>query len=186
MADETTAANVPEHTPTSADSLDSQTLATQPTDEDFKRRWELFNEHKRQVWADMQSGSDNYDQSLLTLSSGALALSLAFIKDVVPLKDAHNVWMLFASWFAFAACILSVIASYKLSVKVQESAIEEARKAYFGDDANDSGSDVEQKKYERRKHALDFCNNFSGGSFIIGFLLTILFAIINVEQVVRR
>ena len=49
----------------------------------------------------MQSGSDNYDQSLLTLSSGALALSLAFIKDVVALKDAHHVWMLFASWFAF-------------------------------------------------------------------------------------
>jgi hypothetical protein len=42
-----------------------------PADEK-KLRWELYGEHKKQTWQDIQSSTDNYDQSLLTLSSGEL------------------------------------------------------------------------------------------------------------------
>ena len=61
-------------------------------------RLELYNEHRRQAWQDIQMSTDQFDRSLLTLSSGALVLSLAFIKDAVPLKDAVGIYWLYSSW----------------------------------------------------------------------------------------
>lgn len=39
-----------------------------------------------------------YDKALLTLASAALALSLAFTKDLVPFATAQKLWVLIASW----------------------------------------------------------------------------------------
>ena len=132
---------------------------------DFDRRFALFREHMLHAWANIQSGSDSYDQSLLTVSSGALALSLAFIKDVVPLKEAHYMWMLFASWFAFASCILSVIASYRQSVKVQIPAIEEARRVLFSEECDEPENEVEKRRIDKARTTLTFLNNCSGADF---------------------
>ena len=45
---------------------------------------ELYAKHIAQTWSDQQASSDSFDNNLLTFSSAALGLSLAFIKDVVP------------------------------------------------------------------------------------------------------
>ena len=42
-----------------------------------------------------------YDKAILTLSSAALALSLTFTKDVVPLLTASGIWLLYSSWVLF-------------------------------------------------------------------------------------
>lgn len=56
-----------------------------------------------------------FDRALLTLSSGALAVSLAFLKDypegVVP---GTRGWLLVA-WLLLAGCMFSVLASFKVS-----------------------------------------------------------------------
>jgi hypothetical protein len=188
MDDGRSLAKSTEQTPSDDNEPQSQVTAdSQFESEELGRRWELLTEYIRQARADMQSSSDSYDESLLKLSGGALALSLAFIKDIVPLKDAHYMWMLFVSWLAFAICILCVIASYRLSADVQEPSIEDARKMYFGADGDESPHDLaKNKRLGRKRKALTFCNNFSGASFVAGFLLTILFVIINVLQVVRK
>ena len=36
---------------------------------------QVYFEHLKQAWADIQSGSDHYDKNILTLSSGGLGLS---------------------------------------------------------------------------------------------------------------
>lgn len=174
----TGAVPAPEQHPTE----DAPLAATEaaPDEADVKRRWELFNEQKRQAWADMQSGSDEYDRSLLTLSSGTLALSLAFIKDVAPLKIAVRPWMLFASWIAFAASILITLVSFRLSIAAQAEHLEYARQ-YYLDRNDESGS--RRSLYSK---CLDVCNFASGIMFFTGFVLTIWFVIINVIEVVRR
>jgi len=55
---------------------------------DQEQRQKLCDEHRRQIWQDIQSSADNFDKYILTLSSGALGLSLSFIKDIVPLGTA--------------------------------------------------------------------------------------------------
>lgn len=47
------------------------------------------------------------DQTLVTVSSGALALSTAFIKDLTPINCTLS--LLILSWIAFLICIVSVV-----------------------------------------------------------------------------
>jgi hypothetical protein len=76
------------------------------------RAEELYDEHRNKVWKDIESGTESFDRNLLTFSNGALGLSLAFIKDVVPLGKAVWIAALFTSWFAFALCIAVTMASF--------------------------------------------------------------------------
>ena len=45
-------------------------------------------------WTRNLSNSEKYDNAILTLSTGILAISLAFIKDIVPLNKALYVFLL--------------------------------------------------------------------------------------------
>src|SRR4051812_40324343 len=108
--------------------------AGQRTPEQLERDLQCFNDHKRQVWSDMQAGSDEFDRGLLTLSSGALALSLAFIKDVVPFAKSVHIPLLFISWISFALCIIVTLASFRFSVIAQERHLEYARRVYIDGD----------------------------------------------------
>jgi hypothetical protein len=58
---------------------------------ELTRAEELYDQHRDKVWDDIKSGTESFDKNMLTFSSGALALSLAFIKDVVPLSKA--IWI---------------------------------------------------------------------------------------------
>jgi hypothetical protein len=55
------------------------------------RAEKLHDEYRKKVWDDIKSGTENFDKYMLTFSSGALGLSLAFIKDVVPIGRA--IWI---------------------------------------------------------------------------------------------
>jgi hypothetical protein len=55
---------------------------------------------------------ESFDRAILTLSAGALGLSLVFIKDVVPLPAAIGLWLLFWSWGLLGAAILLTLFSF--------------------------------------------------------------------------
>ncbi len=58
-----------------------------------------------------------FDRAILTLSAGSLGLSLAFLRDVVPLKSALNLSVLFGSWCLFGGAILLTLLSFFASQK---------------------------------------------------------------------
>src|SRR5580692_9406356 len=87
------------------------------------RAEELYDLHRDKVWEDIKSGTESFDKYMLTFSSGALALSLAFIKDVVPLGRAVWITSLIGSWIAFVLCILVTLMSFQFSIKALESTI---------------------------------------------------------------
>src|SRR6266576_3941345 len=82
---------------------------------DRTRAEELYDLHRDKAWEDIKSGTENFDKYMLTFSSGALGLSLAFIKDAVPLKTAVWITSLVGSWIAFVLCILATLLSFRLS-----------------------------------------------------------------------
>ena len=61
------------------------------------RSYDLYIEHQKQAWSDCQSGSDEFDKSILTYSSAGLGTSLVFIKDIVPLAHTIYLNLLYAS-----------------------------------------------------------------------------------------
>jgi hypothetical protein len=70
----------------------------------------------------MQESQDQYDKSIITLSSGALGLSFAFIDKLVHLDHAQGKWVLLASWIFWAGAISSTLASFYFSQKAMELA----------------------------------------------------------------
>ena len=63
-----------------------------PTPEDSARA-EIQKEID-DVYQTINENQAECDKQILTLSSGFLAVALAFIKDVVPLKEAELLWLL--------------------------------------------------------------------------------------------
>jgi hypothetical protein len=68
------------------------------------------------TFATINKDQGEYDRQLLTLSSGFLAVSLAFIKDVVPLKDAEFLPILYTAFILLGCCIMLVLFSYQFSI----------------------------------------------------------------------
>jgi len=130
------------------------------------------------IWEDIQSSTDSFDQSLLTLSSGALGLSLAFIKDIVPLKDAVWIALLFTSWIAFALCIVSTVASFLLSVKANKQQLGYIDEYYIH--RNDLALD--KHKSSRYVKWLERCTWVGIILFVAGLFCTIIFACENVAR----
>ena len=66
--------------------------------------------------------SKSYDQTILTFSAGAIALSLTFIEKIAPVPICQS--LLYVSWIMFGLAVISVIASFLISQKAFSNEIE--------------------------------------------------------------
>ena len=114
-----------------------------------------------------------YDKQLLTLSSGFLAVTLAFIKDVVPLKDAEHLSLLYSSFALLALCIVLVLFSYQFSISGQLKARE-----YW--ESKKNGVDEDFPYWHAT--CLSWLNRTSGVFFGIGVLSVVLFVTLNINE----
>ena len=144
------------------------------TEDDDKRRRDLYDEHRRQTWQDIQSSTDNFDKNLLAVSSAALGFSLAFIKDSVHFPTAKWHPVLYASWLSFAACIVITVFSFRLSVTALNKHLEYLREYY---EKNNEG--FLTKKSTAGK-MLDVFTWLAASLFLGGIICTIIFCIKNV------
>lgn len=139
----------------------------------LERRQALFKETKEELVKKQISNSENFDRSVLTLSSSALGLSLAFTKDIAPFATAHARWALLASWVLFAAAIISTMASFLVSQQAIKNMIAAAQRYYL---------DHDEKSLKAPNRAADLTerlNYISGIAFVLGMVLTMWFVIIN-------
>jgi uncharacterized membrane protein len=65
----------------------------------------------------------SYDKALLTLSAGAMGLSLNFVKELLNGKPHQLLCVLMISWVCWIVSIASVVLSFYLSVKAHDTAI---------------------------------------------------------------
>ena len=68
--------------------------------------------------------SAQFDKQVLFIASGALGVSLAFIKDIVKLEIATNKPLLLLAWISFGTVILICILSHYTSLKAINFKIE--------------------------------------------------------------
>jgi hypothetical protein len=140
-------------------------------------QWDLYLKHIGQAWADLQSSSDQFDKSLLTFSSGALALSIAFVKDIVPLREAAFRGLLYWSWLAFGLCIAVTIMSFAFSVQAQKKHMGFLYEFFINCNP----------KFLNKKSVWSYlvtgCAFLAAGSFLTGLALTLVFAFENVRTI---
>ena len=84
--------------------------------EKLKADREQCDKERNDAYESLNKDQAEYDKQLLALSGAFLALSLAFIKDVVPLPQAIHLWELYLSFGMMVACIFLVLASFQYSI----------------------------------------------------------------------
>ena len=60
--------------------------------------------------------SEQFDKTILTIAGGALAISLAFIKDVIGNGNMQAGWLLIVSWASLTACLVLILVSFYSSL----------------------------------------------------------------------
>jgi hypothetical protein len=130
---------------------------------------QLFSELKTELFKRQLSNSENFDKAILTYASGALALSLAFLKDFVPLAGA-------CSWMLFALCITITVASYLMSQLGIKRQLRLAERYYLEKD--------ESALKETNTSALctEYFNLASGTCFCVAVFLTTGFIASNAME----
>jgi hypothetical protein len=152
-------------------------VGPEPSGDDSDQTWRqkayddiVAEIHKRQA-----SGSENYDKSILSLASGGLGLSLAFLKDFVPINVAVQPRLLYWSWVAFTVAIISTIISFLTS----NSGLERTkRKAYAYYLEHDDEAFDKSNWFDRMTHG---ANWLSGISFVGALVLSTAFLAVNLE-----
>lgn len=145
-----------------------------PTEERKKQYTDFLAEtHKREL-----SGSENFDKSVLTLSSAGLGLSLTFLKDFASVGHdafAWLPWLLYMSWIAFTLATLCTMASFLVSGKALECHKKLAYRVYMeGEDE----AFAETNKWNAWTGRLNYA---SAGAFCTALILTTGFVISTLQ-----
>lgn len=135
----------------------------------------LYLEYRKHLWEAGKSSSEHTDKTILTLSAGALALSMTFLKDIVPLKDVIELPLIITAWSAFGSSIACVLFSQYESRKAIDVQMQrlESRIAQDHESANSPNPHTE------RTNRL---NLFAGALFFTGLILAIMFTTFNVKR----
>jgi hypothetical protein len=122
------------------------------------------------------SSSENFDKSVLTFSSAGLALSVGFLKDFVPIRQASAAWALYGSWTLFTLSTCMTMGSFLLSMWALRSVDRKAYRYYI--ECDDAAFD-EKDPLNRLTVIL---NHASGISFVFAMVLTVAFISTNLER----
>jgi len=145
------------------------------------RAEELHDEYRQKVWEDTKSGTENFDKYLLTFSSGALGLSLAFVKDVAPFGQAVWIPSLFVSWVAFLLCILVTLISFRISILALEGMLPHLNEFYL----NSNAEAFDKHRESWLTKAVEWLAWAGIILFICGVFFTMMFVYANIREANR-
>jgi hypothetical protein len=131
----------------------------------------VYNVNIATLSALQQAAEEKYDAILTTLGSAFLALSVSFVKDVVPLAEARWAWVLYLSWVSFAATIMVTVISLGASSYAVAWHVRQLSPREFPPEGLE-----ERNPWSR---AIRRLNLLAGVAFLLGVLCTVVFAVSN-------
>ena len=126
---------------------------------------DLKTEYRDELGQARQSSQNAYDKSIISLSGGALAISLFFVRDLIGDKGPVSPDLLVWSWKAWAFSLMAVVASFYLSQMSFSKAIDQI----------DSGEKINRIGGWATR-ATHIANTLSGIFFVIGIIFFLNFA----------
>lgn len=82
-----------------------------------------LKEYRSNLLKTIDKLNDNYDKLILTLSGGALGLSITFLKDVVKDKSIEMTVYLFVAWCLFVLSLSCVLGSELFGIAANKKAV---------------------------------------------------------------
>lgn len=110
---------------------------------------------------------DQYDKTVLYLSTGALGISFTFLKDIVNVDNAIAIIWLIGAWVSWAVSVSAILWSFFSSRLALRKAIQA----------------IDEEKFPENKADLvtTILNFLSGILFIVGLICIIVFVTKNLE-----
>ena len=151
--------------------------ATSKEEKDRQEKSERqFQRIRSELLTEKRQNAEQFDRSVLTLSSAFLAISMGFITDRVKVGEAHHYWMLLTSWVLFALTIITTLFGLLYAQGVFEKLIQSAHKYYI---KNDNEALEVSKKLIPRIIKLNWA---VGLLFSAAVSFTVAFVILNSER----
>lgn len=141
-------------------------------DEDLSHN--IYRAYAEEIAKSKLSNSEGFDKAILTLSSAGLALSISFIKFVVPLDKAISIDILENAWISFLVAIISTVLSFRTSQIALDVSLEHAEKYYL------EGKAEYENKNNPAANLTELLNWLSGAAFIIAVSCIVYFVTTNV------
>jgi hypothetical protein len=145
-------------------------------EENSDRKYQEYIRERQLLFNAKLQGSQSLDKAILTLSAGALGLSLTFMRQVAPHPQPTTLKLIILAWSCFGLSIVTTLISFLTSQKACNKQIEilEATFLQHGD------REKLTNKYSRVTMILNW---FSIILFIAGVILFALFSAINISDV---
>jgi hypothetical protein len=118
---------------------------------------------------------EGLSKNLLFLSSGALALSLTFFDSIgktSPDRILEKVILVKVSWFAFTITIIFTLLSFGTTILASYQTIQK------WDEAHDKDTEMDYRSCANIMTI--FLSSVAGASFLVGVLMFVVFAVLNV------
>ena len=130
-----------------------------------------------------------YDKQLLALSAAFLGVALAFVIDVVPLKDAVHLWVFDWALVLLLVCVGVVLGSFQYSIHGHFRLVQYWEKKKELLEAPEEKKDVLAAELnarweclKRKATRIKFANLASGVLFVVGTIFLIAFVGINMHR----
>lgn len=137
---------------------------------------EIHDKYREDLLKRQLSNSENYDKTILSLSSTGLALSLTAIRLIVPLENASYLWCIKAAWILFLLTIIFTLITYCVGNVAIAKELKNAEDYYIQGVAY---ADLEPNIY---KTVNPWLNRITGLFFTLAISLVVGFVICNVER----
>lgn len=115
--------------------------------------------------------SKTYDQTILTFSAGAIALSLTFVEKIAPVPVAP--WLLYSAWGGFGLAILSVVLSFVWSQKAFQNEIDWVDASWAA--VKEGKTEPPERRANRYTRITEGLNLAAGLLFVAGFVFLVFF-----------
>jgi hypothetical protein len=130
--------------------------------------------HKTYLSGVIKDSQSEYSKQLLSLSSGVLALSVAFLKNLVSIALAIWLPLLYAAWALLLLTIFVTLIAIKISIKAHQ---------IYKDDLDKMLAGRTDTVGETWRDRLMPCFSWiSSSCFAFGILLLVVFSVINIQK----
>ena len=138
-----------------------------------RRRVEIYDSFRNELSIRHLSNTESYDRVIMTLSSSGLIISIAFLKDIVPLTGAIYLWLVQMAWWCFLISVLCSLVAYLVGNKAIARQLEIAEDFYVH---NKSEAYNQPNGYDDVNKVL---NMFTGIFFAVALFCIVIFVNIN-------
>ena len=134
---------------------------------------QIDSNYREHVISNSLKSQQTYDKVLLTLTSGALVISVSFVHDLIDVHSSNLRICLYLSWVVWFVGLFLLLLSHLKSTKAWEKTLEQIDDGTLYKDLSKIG--------EPYTSCVERCNNWGFIFFLLGVVSFFLYLFINLE-----